>query len=69
MKRQAKYSLLGIITFLMVMDAGCTQSRSCRWQEISTITDVKTHMVPATWTLDKYPDAPTLKPYAKVTIS
>ncbi len=45
-----------------------TQSRSYRWQEISTIEDVETHMVPATWTLDKYPNAPTLKPRAKVTI-
>ena len=68
MKRQVKTALLGIIIFLMVIGTGCTQSPSCRWQEISTIKDVKTHMVPATWTLDKYPNAPTLKPHTKVTI-
>jgi len=39
-----------------------------RWQEISAVRDRKTHLVPATWTLDKYPDAPTLKPHAKVTL-
>ena len=39
-----------------------------RWQEISGIQDRKTHGVPSTWQLDKYPDAPTMKPHAKVVV-
>ncbi|NQT51841.1 DUF2961 domain-containing protein [bacterium] len=37
-----------------------------RWQAISAVKAAKTHLVPATWTLDKYPDAPTLAPRAKI---
>ncbi len=68
MKHQVEASLSGIVFVLMVVGTGCTQSLPHRWQEISTIRDAKTHMVPATWTLDKYPNAPTLKPHTKVTI-
>ncbi len=39
-----------------------------RWEAITTVGDRKTHNEPATWTLDKYPDAETLKPHSKVTI-
>ena len=39
-----------------------------RWQEITALTDAKTHLAPATWTLDKYPDAKTLKAHSKVVL-
>jgi len=39
-----------------------------RWQQISAVRDRKTHLVPATWTLDKYPEAPILKPRSKITL-
>jgi hypothetical protein len=38
------------------------------WQKITAIPDTKTHLVPRTWTLDRYPDAPTLLPHSKVTV-
>ena len=44
------------------------QTGSDRWQEVSAVKDRKTHMVPRTWTLDKYPNVPTLKPHSKVTV-
>ena len=44
------------------------QSDLGNWQKITAIPDAKTHLVPRTWTLDKYPDAPTLTPHSKVTI-
>lgn len=53
---------------LMVINAGHTVQAEERWQEISGIPSRKTHKVPATWTLDKYPDAPTLKAHSKVTL-
>lgn len=68
MKPQVTAVLLGVIVFLMVIGAGCVESHSCGWQEISGIQDRKTHGVPSTWQLDKYPDAPTMKPYAKVVL-
>ena len=34
-----------------------------RWQAISAVRARKTHLVPGTWTLDKYPNAPTLEPH------
>ena len=37
------------------------------WSDICLLKDSKTHMVPLTWTLDKYPDAPTLGPRSRVT--
>lgn len=39
-----------------------------RWQQISAVKAGKTHLTPATWTLDKYPEAPTLKPHSKITL-
>jgi hypothetical protein len=39
-----------------------------QWQEISRISKRKTHILPRTWDMDKYSQAPTLKPYTKVTI-
>ena len=39
-----------------------------RWQEMSAVEDRKTHLVPATWTLDKYPDAKTLRAHSKVVV-
>jgi hypothetical protein len=44
------------------------QSDLGNWRKITTIPDAKTHLVPRTWTLDKYPDAPTLTAHSKVTI-
>lgn len=44
------------------------QSDVAGWQKITAIPDAKTHLVPRTWTLDKYPDAPTLMPHSKVTV-
>jgi len=44
------------------------QSDVAAWQRIVAIPDAKTHLVPRTWTLDKYPDAPTLTPHSKVTL-
>ena len=39
-----------------------------RWQTISYINDHKTHIVPATWALDKYPDTGTLTSNSKVVV-
>jgi hypothetical protein len=38
------------------------------WLETCRVADAKTHVVPRTWHLDKYPDAPRLTPRAKVTL-
>lgn len=38
------------------------------WHEISAVRDRVTRMVPATWSLDKYPNAETLKPNTRVVI-
>ena len=53
---------------LTVTDVLVAQTEQGNWQEITAIPDAKTHLVPRTWTLDKYPDAPTLMPNSKVTI-
>jgi len=47
---------------------GRTVMNTERWQEISAVKNRKTHVAPATWPLDKYPDAPTLKPHSKITL-
>jgi hypothetical protein len=39
-----------------------------RWEEVTAVRHQTTHMVPATWTLDKYPEANTLKPYSTITL-
>jgi len=55
----------------IVLVLGCSssaQSISNNWLQISAVPDAKTHVVPRTWPLDKYPDTPTLKPHAKVTV-
>jgi hypothetical protein len=39
-----------------------------RWKEISAVRNSKTHLVPSTWNLDKYPDTPLLTAKARVTI-
>lgn len=38
------------------------------WIEITSVRNRTTHMLPATWTLDKYPDAETLKPNSTITL-
>jgi hypothetical protein len=38
------------------------------WEETSAVRDRVTRMVPATWPLDKYPNAATLGPHTRVTI-
>lgn len=39
-----------------------------RWKELSSVRNTKSHQVPGTWTLDKYPNAPTLKPHSTVVL-
>jgi hypothetical protein len=39
-----------------------------RWEEISRIGNRKTHLIPRTWTMDKYPGAPTLSAKSSVTL-
>ncbi len=38
------------------------------WQSICALNKKKTHLVPSTWQLDKYPDAPRMTPHGKVTL-
>ena len=64
---------VAILTLLLL--APCAPNFACgadpgskRWQEITALTDAKTHLAPATWTLDKYPDAKTLKAHSKVVL-
>jgi hypothetical protein len=57
--------MLGTLTVLGTVTA---RGSSDTWQDISRIQDKKTHMDPATWTLDKYPEAATLKPHTKITL-
>ena len=44
------------------------EAGTTRWQEISAVQDRKTHQIPSTWTLDKYPNAPILTAKSKVTL-
>ena len=60
--------LFAAATVSVFGDVSYAQSVSKDWRQISAVPDAKTHLVPRTWTLDKYPDAPTLKPHAKVTV-
>ena len=39
-----------------------------RWRDLSAVGGKRTHLEPATWTLEKYPDAPTLTPGEKVAL-
>ena len=58
-----------ICVALLALLYGCSFSEDTyEWVEISSIGDRKTHNEPATWTLDKYPDAETLKPHSKITL-
>ena len=68
MKTVVKVGFLATVTVFTIMVTADAQTGSDRWQEVSAVKDRKTHMVPRTWTLDKYPDAPTLKPHSKITV-
>jgi len=52
----------------LAADGRAGEQGTTRWQEISAVPDRKTHLVPSTWTLDKYPNAPILTAKSKVTI-
>ena len=60
--------LLVAKSLVATVSVAAAQSDQGTWQKITTIPDAKTHLVPRTWTLDKYPDAPTLTAHSKVTI-
>jgi len=63
--------VVSLVTAIIVLTAAGVlhaQSDLGGWQKITAIPDAKTHLVPRTWTLDKYPDAPTLTPHSKVTL-
>ena len=62
MKTESKIvvSLVTLITLLVTAGVVQAQSDLGNWQKITAISDAKTHLVPRTSTLDKYPDAPTL---------
>jgi hypothetical protein len=66
--RANKTALLAMTTLLTAAGAADAQSGSEFWQEISAVKDRKTHMAPQTWTLDKYPKAPTLEPHSKIAL-
>ena len=70
MKAQTKtvVSLAATVTLLATAGVLHAQSDQGKWQTITAIPNAKTHLVPRTWTLDKYPDAPTLLPHSKVTV-
>ena len=59
---------MATLTACLPFDSKNNPDISERWVEISTVKDQKTHMIPATWTLDKYPDAETLKPHSRITL-
>ena len=68
-----KLIILSVFFLLLISSTACTApgdgpGTSERWTEISAVKDRLTRMVPATWTLDKYPDAETLKPFSKITL-
>ena len=63
--------MIGVVAAVMAVFGAKGQDTkmiSERWQEISAIGDRRTHVVPGTWALDKYPDAETLKPHTKVVL-
>ncbi len=63
---------------VLAMQCGCSVPNSGngsttrmtpeRWEDVSAVRNRTTHMVPATWTLDKYPNAATLKPHSTLTL-
>jgi hypothetical protein len=59
-----------LATFALLMPAAARGETAAaeRWKEISAIPDRKTHLVPSTWNLDKYPDAPLLTARSRVTL-
>jgi hypothetical protein len=66
--KEIKTAFMAIAAFLTAVGATHAKANTELWQEISAVKDRKTHVVPQTWTLDKYPEAPTLLPHAKVTL-
>jgi hypothetical protein len=65
---RAKTLLLAALPLLAPAAARTEPAATERWKEISAIPDRKTHLVPSTWGLDKYPDAPLLTARSKVTL-
>lgn len=64
-----------VYVFLLILFFGCAagggekSSSSVKpnsWESICAVADQTTHMKPATWTLDKYPDAQTLDPNSRL---
>ena len=70
MKIESKIVVSLVTVIVLLATAGVVQAQSNlgNWQKITAIPDAKTHLVPRTWTLDKYPDAPTLMSHSKVTL-
>lgn len=60
--------LSALLISLVASVASGAEASSKSWQEITAVTDGKTHLAPATWTLDKYPEAKTLKAHSKVVL-
>jgi hypothetical protein len=68
LKARSVVGLIAAGTLLATVGVLPAQPDPGGWQKITAIPDAKTHLVPRTWTLDKYPDAPTLTPHSKVTV-
>ncbi len=64
---------ISILTLLFCCSIGGGEKSSSitktnNWESICTIGDQTTHLKPATWTLDKYPDTKTLDPHSRIII-
>jgi len=68
MDTNGKKKFLVMVSVVAIATTVDAQTGSDRWKDVSAVKDRKTHMVPRTWTLDKYADAPTLKPRSKVVV-
>lgn len=66
MKTIVKVGLVAAATLFARL--GTLDALTGRWRDVSAVNDLKTHLVPRTWTLDKYPDAQTLRPHSKISV-
>ena len=70
-RRPIKYFILLLALACLIGCAAPVQKPEAfteHWAEITAVRDRTTRMIPATWTLDKYPDAETLKAHTSITL-